>query len=293
MKVGVLTDSSAYLSPAEQAADQIQVLPIPLIWGKKTYYDLVNIGFEEFYQKLATEKDLPNTSQPSTGELKAAVDKFVAQDFTDLFVITLSSGISGFYNSVVQYAKTEKRIKIHPFNSKVTCAGLAFQAQLAGRLAKAGADPKQIQADLEDLRSTTRVRFEVDNLQHLKRTGRLSNAASFIGGLLKIKPILTMHVQGDGKIVAIAKERQEKRALAHIIRDVQADIAQADYPVQGTIFHAADEAKENAWCRAFAEKVPTMKLGRSIIGPVVGTHVGQHTMAIIWAKDIDAYFKNN
>ncbi|MCI1290536.1 MAG: DegV family protein [Lactobacillus sp.] len=291
MKIGVLTDSSAYLTPKEQAADNIKVLPIPIIWGKKTYYDLVDIGFQEFYQKLASEQELPNTSQPSTGEVKTAIDEFAAAGYTDVFIITLSSGISSFYSSVVQYAKQEDRLRIHPFDSKVTCAGLAFQAQLAGRMAKNGADVDTIQAALEDLRSTTRVRFEVDNLQHLKRTGRLSNAASFIGGLLKIKPILTMNVQGDGKIVAIAKERQEKRALNHIIRDVQTDVAQANYPVQGTIFHADDEEKENAWCAAFVKQVPTMRLGRSIIGPVVGTHVGQHTMAIIWAKDLAEYFK--
>ncbi|MCH3904377.1 MAG: DegV family protein [Lactobacillus sp.] len=291
MKIGVLTDSSAYLTPEEQQADGIKVLPIPIIWGKQTYYDLVTIGFHEFYQKLASDSDLPNTSQPSTGELKEAIDKFVADGYTDVFVITLSSGISGFYNNVVQYAQQEDRLKIHPFDSKVTCAGLAFQAQLAGRLAKTGADAETIQAALEDLRSTTRVRFEVDNLQHLKRTGRLSNAASFIGGLLKIKPILTMNVQTDGKIVAIAKERQERRALRHIITDVQTDIAKANYPVQGTIFHADDEAKEDAWCKAFQTEVPTMRLGRSIIGPVVGTHVGQHTMSIIWAKDLAEYFK--
>lgn len=291
MKIGVLTDSSAYLTPQEQAADDIKVLPIPIIWGKRTYYDLVDIGFQEFYQKLAQEQELPNTSQPSTGEVKTAIDKFVAAGYTDVFIITLSSGISSFYSSVVQYAEREDRLRIHPFDSKVTCAGLAFQAQLAGQLAKNGADVQTIEAALEDLRSTTRVRFEVDNLQHLKRTGRLSNAASFIGGLLKIKPILTMNVQGDGKIVAIAKERQEKRALNHIIRDVQADVKAADYPVQGTIFHADDEQKEDAWCSAFAKQIPAMKLGRSIIGPVVGTHVGQHTMAIIWAKDLNEYFK--
>lgn len=291
MKIGVLTDSSAYLTPDEQAADGIKVLPIPLIWGKQTYYDLVDIGFHEFYQKLATDQVLPSTSQPSTGEVKAAIDKFVAAGYTDVFIITLSSGISSFYSSIVRYAASEDRLQVHPFDSKVTCAGLAFQAQLAGRLAKAGADVKTIQAALEDLRSTTRVRFEVDNLKHLKRTGRLSNAASFVGGLLKIKPILTMNVQGDGKIVAIAKERQEKRALKHIIRDVQADVAQIDYPVQGTIFHADDETKEDAWCAAFAKEVPAMQLGRSIIGPVVGTHVGQHTMAIIWAKNLAEYFK--
>ena len=83
-------------------------------------------------------------------------------------------------------------INIHPFDCKITCAGEADAAILAGRLVKAGADINLIMHDLKDLRNTTDVRFMVDNLNHLKRTGRLSNAASFVGSILKIKPILSM-----------------------------------------------------------------------------------------------------
>ena len=69
-----------------------------------------------------------------------------------------------------------------------------------------------IMHDLENLRNTMGVRFMVDDLKHLRRTGRLSNAASFVGSILKIKPILAMDVQGRGKISSIAKESQYKRA---------------------------------------------------------------------------------
>ena len=291
MKIGIMTDSSAYLTPAQIKKHHIKVLPLTILWGAQTYYDMKTIGFEEFYDKLATAKVLPTTSQPSIGTVQKASDEFVEQGYTDGLLFTLSSGISGFYNSVCAYAKQETRLSIHPVDAKITCAGLASQVLLAARLAEAGASVAEIIAKTDDLRSTTRVRFMVDDLGHLKRTGRLSNAASFIGGVLRIKPILDIHIQGDGKIVAIAKERQTKRALRHIINDVAKDVAAHDYPIQASIFHADDPASEEKWCQAFKAALPDLRYEKSIVGPAIGVHVGQHCMSIIWSKDINSYFK--
>lgn len=290
MKIAVLTDSSAYLSQKQQKQYHIDVIPIHLLWGQKEYKDLVDIGYEEFYQKLKTDPVLPTTSQPSTGEVESFINKYVAQNYTDVILITLSSGISGFYDSLLKLAASEKRIKIHLFDSKITCAGLADYALLAARLVKAGASPDLIMADLTDLRKTIDVRFMVDDLNHLKRTGRLSNAATFVAGLLKIKPILSMDVQDQGKISAIAKERQYRRAYLHIQKDFARLIRDMPYPIQDTIFDALDNEKEQAWLADYRKKFPHVKFYSSIIGPVVGVHVGQHTMAMIWCRDLDSYF---
>ncbi len=293
MKIGVLTDSSSYLTKEQCEKYGIDVLPIPIIWDKKEYLDLIDIGFHEFYEKLNTSTTLPTTSQPSVGTVKKYVDKYVDESYTDLIIITLSSGISNFYNNVLSIANEETRIKIHPFDCKITCAGEADAAILAGRLVKAGADIDLIMHDLKDLRNTTDVRFMVDNLNHLKRTGRLSNAASFVGSIIKIKPILSMDVQNEGKISAIAKERQYKRAYNHIKKDFDKLTSNMPYPIQLTIFHADDAEREAEWINDYQTSFPKVKVDQSIIGPVVGVHVGQHTMAMIWCRDLDSYFDEN
>lgn len=290
MKVAILTDSSAYLSKEKQEKYQIDVIPLPLIWGDKTFHDLVDIGYEEFYKKLELSDTLPTTSQPSIGEIKQYLDNYVKNGYTDLFIIPISSGLSSFYSSLTNIAKEEKRINIHLFDPKITCAGQADAAILAARLAKAGADPSLIMYDLEDLQKTMDVRFMVDDLSHLKRTGRLSNAASFVGSILKVKPILSMDVQDQGKISAIAKERQYKRAYRHIKNDFSELISDMTYPIQATIFDALDNERKQEWLLDYQESFPQVKFDESIIGPVVGTHVGQHTMAIIWERDLDSYF---
>lgn len=293
MKIGVLTDSSSYLTKEQCEKYNIDVLPIPIIWDKKEYLDLIDIGFHEFYERLNTSATLPTTSQPSIGTVKKYVEKYINDGYTDLIIITLSSGISSFYNNVLSAANEETRINIHPFDCKITCAGEANAAILAGRLIKAGADIDLIMHDLKDLRNTTAVRFMVDNLNHLKRTGRLSNAASFVSSILKIKPILSMDVQNEGKISAIAKERQYKRAYNHIKKDFDRLTSDMPYPIQLTIFHADDEEREAAWVSDYQASFPKVKVYKSIIGPVVGVHVGQHTMSMIWGRDLDSYFDKN
>ncbi len=291
MKIAVLTDSSAYLTKEQQEKYHIDVLPIPIIWNDKIYRDLVDIGYEEFYQKLANEKDLPTTSQPSIGNLQEKIDQYVEEGYTDVIIITLSSGISSYYSTVESVAKDETRIKVHPFDSKITCAGEADYAILAGRLVEAGADMDLIMHDLlTDLQKTMDVRFMVDDLGHLKRTGRLSNAASFVGSLFKIKPILSMDVQKEGKISAIAKERQSKRAYKHIQNDFDNLTKNMPYKIQCTIFDSLDPDKKEEWIKDYSAKFPKYSFYSSIIGPVVGVHVGQGTMAMIWCRDIDTYF---
>lgn len=290
MKIAVLTDSSAYLSQEVQKKYHIDVIPIPIIWDNQVYQDLIDIKYEEFYQKLAHQKTLPTTSQPAIGEVKKRIDQYVEHDYTDLFIIPISSGLSSFYNSLKTLVREESRIKIHLFDPKITCAGEADAAILAARLALQGADPDLIMHDLEDLRKTMDVRFMVDDLSHLKRTGRLSNAASFVGSILKIKPILSMDVQGQGKISAIAKERQYKRAYHHIQSDFSKLTKNMPYPIQTTIFDALDNERKEDWLKDYQKKFPKIKFDSSFIGPVVGVHVGQHTMAIIWCRAIDSYF---
>lgn len=293
MKIAVLTDSSAYLTKEQQEKYHIDVLPIPIIWNNKTYRDLIDIGYEEFYQKLDEEKNLPTTSQPSIGNLQKKIDEYVQEGYTDVIIITLSSGISSYYSTVHSIAEDETRIKVHPFDSKITCAGEANYAILAGRLVAAGADVDLIMHDLTDLQKTMDVRFMVDDLSHLKRTGRLSNAASFVGALLKIKPILSMDVQAEGHISAIAKERQTKRAYKHIQTDFDNLTKNMPYKIQCTIFDSLDPDKKEEWVKDYKAKFPKYEFNTSIIGPVVGVHVGQGTMAMIWCRELDDYFDEN
>ncbi|MCH4057806.1 DegV family protein [Lapidilactobacillus gannanensis] len=287
MKVAVMTDSAAYLKPEEVQRYHINILPIPIIWGDETLLDMVDVGQEQFYDRLRTDPVLPTSSQPSIGQVEAIVSKLVAAGYEALIAPVISSGISSFYNNLKAYAEREKRLKIYPFDTHITCAGTAYSALLAGKMAQAGANPEKILAALAELRETTGVYFEVDDLSHLRRTGRLSNASSFVAGLLKIKPILTIDInaKGKGQITAIAKERQAKRAFEWISSHFAAAIADKEYPIRCTIFDANAPEVKAEWLQEFTKRFPQVKFDTSIIGPVIGVHTGEKAMSMIWARD--------
>lgn len=289
MKVAVITDSATYLTPEQAAEYQIHVLPIPILWGDETLRDMIDINQVQFYERLRTDPVLPTTSQPSIGETEELVTQLVAEGYEAVIMPVISSGLSSFYENLTAYAQRETRLKIYPFDTHITCAGTAYAALLAGKMALAGKTPEEIMAALYELRETTHVLFMVDDLEHLRRTGRLSNASSFVAGLLKIKPILGMDVDhnGKGEISAIAKERQAKRAYEWIASHFGEAIKDVDYPVRATIFDAnAPEAKQ-AWIDDLSKRFPNVTFEGSIIGPVVGVHTGENAMAFIWGRDWD------
>lgn len=289
MKTAILTDSTAYLTEAQIEKYHITVVSIPLIWEDKTYYDTKNMTVEEFYTRLKTDQDLPTTATPSMGEMQTVFDRLAGEGYDDVICILLSSGISSFVPSLAAYGETVTNIKVHVYDSHITCAGLADMALLAAKLDEAGKSPADILKALEAQRETMGVYFMVDDLSHLKRTGRLSNASSFIGGLLKIKPILSMDIQDKGEISAIGKERQAKKAYEHIKNGFAQAIAGKDYPIRLTVFDAADIPTRSAWVADLQKSFPNVTVDTSIIGPVIGVHVGQGTMAMIWAKDYEHF----
>lgn len=286
-KIAILTDSSSYLSEQQITENSIEMLSIPIIWNEKEYRDIIDLSFDQFYEKLATEKELPTTSTPSLGALEQKLNELKEAGFDEVIGIFISSGISSFINNATTYAEQRTDIKFHVFDAHVTCAGQANMALLAAKMVKDGHDSKQIIEAMAKLKETTHIRLVVDDLKHLARTGRLSNAASFVGGLLNIKPIIAMDVKasGTGELSVIEKERTYTKAFKRVQQDVADQIKDVDYTVRGTIIDAHDAEKSAEWVNTFKEEFPQMIVDKSIIGPVVGVHTGQGAICIIWAQD--------
>ncbi|GKQ42328.1 hypothetical protein RD055328_02510 [Companilactobacillus sp. RD055328] len=286
-KIAILTDSSSYLSKQQAKDNNIEMLSIPIIWNEKEYRDIVDLSFNQFYERLSTQKELPTTSTPSLGSLEAKIDELKAAGFDEIIGIFISSGISSFVNNATTYAEQRTDIKFQVFDAHVTCAGLANMALLAAKMVRDGHNSDTIFEALAKIKETTHIRLVVDDLKHLARTGRLSNAASFVGGLLNIKPIIAMDVKasGTGELSVIEKERTYIKAFKRVQQDVAEQIKDVDYTVRGTIIDAHDAKKSTEWESTFKEDFPKMIVDTSIIGPVVGVHTGQGAICIIWAQD--------
>jgi len=175
-------------------------------------------------------------------------------------------------------------IKIIPFDSHLTVKMMGYLALEAAQLAQAGDDLDDILKKLREYQDTFNNVFVVDDLQNLVRGGRLSNASAFIGSILKIKPLLTMHTQNYA-IEAFEKVRSMKKAKARCEQIFDSDVAKLDYPVRAMVLHANCPEEGQKWLDKLQADHPNIRFELSYFGPVIGVHLGQGALALAWMQD--------
>ncbi len=282
MKTAIVTDSTAYLTPEERARYGIHMIPLSVNLEDGTYEEEVSITAAEFYHKVRTAKVFPKTTQPPIGKFVELFEQ-LAKDYDEVVTIHLSSGISGTYQGAVQAGDMVEGIDVHAFDSEVACGPQGMFVMEAAKLAKKGASAKEILATLNDLQHTMRAYFIVDDLQHLQRGGRLSAASALIGGLLQVKPILHFV---DKKIVPFEKIRTRKKALRRV-EELLTEATKEHGALQAVVIHANREEEAKEWMAQLERDFPQVTFTIGYFGPVIGTHLGEGSLALGWMKKLD------
>lgn len=272
MKLAVITDSSAVLRIERE---DLFVLPIPVHIDGQDYIEGQNLTVEEFYQKMASSKELPKTSQPSLMELEEILGDLKNKGYTHALGLFLSSGISGFYQNI-QYLKDEfEGLTVAFPDTKITSAPLGMMVENVLKWTDSGLSFDEILGKLDQEIGKTTAFIMVDDLNHLVKGGRLSNGAALLGNLLSIKPIL--YFTGEGKIEVYEKVRTEKKAIKRLIEILQEQTNEGQYQI--AIIHAnAPEKAEN-----FKQQLEEAGVGSALpivsFGSVIGTHLGEGAVA--------------
>lgn len=286
MKIAVVTDSTAYLSPEEAAANNIHVVPIPVTLDGQTYREGVDISTSDFYEKMANSSSFPTTSQTPIGQLMEVYQGLADDGYYDAVIsIHLTRAITGYLDTVEQLAEQMKdTIKIVPIDSHLTVKMMGYLALEAAKLASEGDDLDDIVKKVKEYRDTFNNVFVVDDLQNLVRGGRLSNASAFVGSILKIKPLLTMHTPTHA-IEAFEKVRSMKKAKLRCEQIFDEDIVKLDYPVKAMVIHANVPEEGQKWLDKLQADHPDISFELSYFGPVIGSHLGQGALALAWMQD--------
>ncbi|MGU8086870.1 DegV family protein [Streptococcus suis] len=271
MKLAVITDSSAVLSVQSIERDDLFVLSIPVSIDGENYIEGQNLTVEEFYQKMASSKELPKTSQPSLMELEEILAKLTEKGYTHALGLFLSSGISGFYQNIQYLADEFEGLTVAFPDTKITSAPLGMMVENVLKWADAGLSFEEITGKLDQEIGKTTAFIMVDDLNHLVKGGRLSNGAALLGNLLSIKPIL--YFTGEGKIEVYEKVRTEKKAIKRLLEILQ------EQKYQIAIIHAnAPQKAEN-----FKQQLEEAGVGSDLpivsFGSVIGTHLGEGAVA--------------
>ncbi|WP_040978804.1 DegV family protein [Oceanobacillus jeddahense] len=277
MKVAVMTDSTAYITPEEREKYNIHMVPLSVNFQDGSYREELDITTEEFYQKLANAKELPSTSQPSVGEITKKLEA-LEEDYDAVITVHLSSGISGTYQTMVSTGEMVDGIDVYGYDSEISCMLQGFYVLEAAAMAQDGADAETIIARMDDMKKSARAYFMVDDLTNLQKGGRLSNAQAILGSLLQIKPIL--HFE-DKLIVPFEKIRTKKKAISRILGMLEEEV-HAEKELRVVFIHGNDRPYAEKLEADFKEKHPEIETSISYFGPVIGTHLGQGAIGVAW-----------
>ena len=287
LKIALVTDSTSVLTEQEVKDNNINVVPIPVIVGDKEYLEGVNITSEQLFEMQRQGAAFPKTSQPSMGQMLELFNKLHDEGYEAIIAITLSSGISGFYQNLVNMAHNNPEYNLYPYDSKMTVKLQGYLVLAAAKMIKKGLEPEAIINNLDKIRDTIQELFVVDDLKNLSRGGRLSNASAFIGTMLQIKPILTFN--DEGKIVAFDKIRSMKRAVSKVEKLALEKTAELPYrdKLRLFVFHSNYHKQAEEIKQFINENFPNKPVDIAEFSPVIATHLGEKSIAIAWMIDID------
>ncbi len=278
-KVAIVTDSTSYIPKELLGQYAITVVPQVLIWGEQTYEDGIDIQPDEFYQRLATAKTMPTTSQASVPNMHKAFNDLLEQGY-DVLGIFLSGKLSGTMQSAIQGRELLEKGREHVeiVDSQTTAMSMGFQVLAAARAASQGASIVECKALAEQSRSHTGIYFVVDTLEFLHRGGRIGGAQRLLGTALNLKPILTV---ADGKVESAERVRTKAKAIERLLEIIEEQTA-GKGSVRIASLHANAEAEAREILKKAEQRTGAVEIIASTVSPVIGTHIGPGTVGIAY-----------
>jgi DegV family protein with EDD domain len=273
MSIRIVTDSTADI-PAELVCELgITVIPVYVSFGNEVFRDGLDISQDEVYRRLQAGETRLTTSQPSPNDF-AETYRDLLQNHGEIVSVHLSSKLSGTYNSALAGRDLiEDKHRITVVDSLSLSMGLGLAAVAAARLARVDAGLRAIIASVKETPSVTRIVAVFDTLKYVLRSGRLGAAKSLIGGILNVKPMLTLR---DGVFWPVGIARTRSRALDSLVEMVKKTSNIEDIAiVYATAPDEASTLKERL--SAF---VDAGRLHISRLGPALGAHGGPGTIVV-------------
>ena len=277
--VAVIADSSADLTDTVLDRHQIALVPLQVIWGETTLRDRVDIKPEEFYRKLAASAELPTTSQPAPGEFVRAF-RNGRQEAHEVVAVLLSAALSGTYQSAMAALKASQLDGVHLVDSRSASLGVGMLALRGAELAEAGWKGDAIATELNRLRSQSGMFLTVDRYDNLIRSGRVSRGKAWLGGMLDVKPILSLDDQG--RVVPVDRVRGQERLVPRVLSLLEKRLVPRPTRVRFGLAHAnAPEQAERMRTALLAAWQPRDVLV-SVATAVLGTHVGEGAWGVFY-----------
>lgn len=271
MSVKIIVDSTADMIPS--VASRVGIVPLTVHFGEKEYVSGVDMDNQKFYELLGQSDVLPTTSQPTPFSFGKAFEEAVKEGH-EVVCITCSGRLSGT-NQSANIAADEFDGKVTVVDSNTITLSMGLLAQYAVELADKGLPAAEIVAALEQKKDKVRLLALVDTLEYLKKGGRVSPTVAFAGGLLNIKPMITV---ADGEIQVLGKARGNRQGNNLMNQEARKLGIDRTMPMM-VGYTGTDDALLKKYLADSAELVDA-NTPAAMIGSVVGTHAGPGAVAL-------------
>ena len=273
MNVRIIIDSSVDI--AERFWQDVKIVPLTIHFGEEELIDGLTIDKQRFYERLVECDELPRTSQANPTAFQKVFEE-VTQAGEEAVVITLSSELSGTFQSACLAVQDYDNIYV--VDSKNAAIGSGILTEYAIACAKKGMSARKIAEELERKKEDVCLIALLDTLEYLKRGGRISRTVAFAGGVLNIKPVVTIQ---DGKVEVIGKARGSRQGNNLLVEKIQESGGiDFDMPIllgytglSDALLKKYMEDSRDLW------QEQAESLDSTLVCSVIGTHVGPGVVA--------------
>lgn len=280
----IMTDSCCDLTAGMAEELGLSVLPLSLHMGEAVYRNWLDgrdIPFPEFYSRVRQGENA-TTAAVSVGDFEAEMRRVLSSG-RDILCINFSSALSTTYQSASIAAEDLRQefpeARIYVVDSLCASLGQGLLVWLCAQERKKGRTLEEVHAFAEETKGKICHWFTVDDLNHLKRGGRISAATALFGTMLSIKPV--MHVDDGGHLTPVGKARGRRASLLALVDEMEKTAIE---PENQTVFISHGDCLQDAEFVAeeIRRRFGTRDIRINYVGPVIGSHSGPGTMALFF-----------
>jgi DegV family protein with EDD domain len=276
--IKIITDCTSDLTPELYEKHDIDIIPLYVNIGGKSYADVIEINAEQLYQLVKEHGELPKTSAIPPATFTAYFKKYLDAG-KDILYLGIGSGFSAAFQNARIAASEFPEGRIRLVDSGNLSSGIGLLLLKAAQYRNQGADLETIARKVEADVSLVRTQFAINTLSYLHKGGRCSGTSRIIGTLLKIKPIIRVV---DGKMVVTKKPRGKfQKALDTLVDYLRSDAEKVDLD---NIMVTHNLAKEDAAYlkREIAKVLNPIQIHETKASAIISTHCGPRTIGILY-----------
>ena len=268
-KIALITDSGCDLTKEQLEEYNINLLPFRVIYKDKEFADRIEISPEYVYDNLS--KEVPTTSLPSIQTMEDTITRLVEEGYTHIIAVSISSNLSGTYNSLRLICEGHPEIKTYIYDTKILSVPQGIITLECAKMIKAGKSFDEIIKTLPELRKNIIAFYTLDTLEYLKRGGRIGKVTGTIGEVLNLKPIIS--VNDDGVYYSHSKTRGKKQAVSKMKQLLENDfLSKGKYNVW--VLEGGNKKEAEHFLNNIKDNKNIVNLSTATIGPALGVHTG-------------------